>query len=180
MADTAAQRIAKEMMSRFPIKAPVVSDKSVAGDTPYQVGIPEFKISLNKTAPDDQIGRYDALIHVTTKVATSGFNGGSYSKYMDDKGNVVFAMMGDRYGVSGTAIPGPDDVTKPESKILPLAILTAVYSVEVIPVRVEDDELDNLRRLVEQLSQGAKIVRDGLKDIGATVADIAAAIKAMK
>lgn len=178
--DTPSQELAKKMIARFPIIHPPVSDTNVGGGA-YDVGVKSYKISLNKVAPsDDQIGRYDAVIHMHCGEDASGFKGGVYYKLLDEKGNVVHAIMGDVYGMDGKLIPGaPSEEDKIKADFIPLDILSAVYSVDIVPVRMEDDVIENLRKTVDQFAKGADVVRDGLKKIGASVVEIAAAIKVL-
>jgi hypothetical protein len=174
-----SKKIADDMLKRFPIKVSPVADVRVTSDHSYWVGIPSFQASLNKAAPPAEIGRYDAQIHVESKEALAGFQGGSYYTFHDEKGNVVYAMMGDIYGVNGTAVPGaPSDVTKHEAKIIPLEILTATHSIKCIPTRLEGPALDNIKKTVGDFAKGIDAVKDDLKKIGAAIVEIAAAIKA--
>lgn len=174
-----SQRIAQEMIARFPIDAPAVPYTGTTDGHSFDVGIPFFRVSLNKAAPEDQIGRYDSQVNVKTNEALAGFQGGAYYRFMDERGNVVYAMMGDIYGVNGTLVPGaPSEVQKQENKNIPLHILTAVHSVQAIPVRLEGPALDNIKRLVAELASGAEAIKDDLKKLGANLAEIAAAIKA--
>ena len=180
MAETPSEKIAKEMLARFPITHPNVPYTNVTeGAKPFDVAVDNFKISLNKTAPDAEIGRYDATIKVHTGSDTEGFQGGAWFRFLDDKGNVVFAMLGDIYGVNGKLIPGqPNRVEKQESKFIPVDILTAVHKIEIFPVRLEGQALDNLKKTISELEKGAEAIRDGIKTIGASVVEIIAAIKA--
>lgn len=176
--ETPSQIIAREMLARFPIVAKPVEDTRVTGNASFWVGIPEMKVSLNKAAPETEIGRYDARVHIESKDAGDGFTGGAYYRFLDENGNVVYAMMGDGYGVNGTAVPGaPSDRTENEAKIIPLDILTAVHAVEAIPDRMEGDTLDRLKETINKIVEGSKAIGEGLKEIGATVGEVAASIR---
>ena len=178
--DTPSQEIAKKMIARFPIIHAPVPDANVGGGS-YDVGVKDFKISLNKAAAsDDQIGRYDAIIHLHNGEDWTGFQGGAYYKFLDEQGNVVFAMMGDVYGVNGKLIPGsPSTVDKIENKFIPLDILSGIFSVDIVPVRMEDSMVNNIKKTVDDFAKGAEVVKDGIQKIGATVSEIAAAIKSL-
>ncbi len=67
---------------------------------------------------------------------------------------------------------------KIEVRIIPLDVLTAVYSVDITPERTEGPAWENLQKTIAELAKGAEVVRDGSKKIGATIGEIAATIKA--
>jgi len=178
-AETQSQKAAKEMVLRFPIVAPPVPDTNVGGGS-YYVGVKQFRISLNKLAFEAEMGRYDAVVHLRCGEDWTGFRGGACYKFLDDKGNVVYAMAGDTYEMSGKQILGAaSEADKIETKIIPLDVLTAIYSVEIIPVRTEGPAWEQHRKIVGDLEKEAEIVRDELRKIGVTGGEIAAAIKAL-
>lgn len=173
-----AKEIADGMKARFPVSGAAVKDTQVDSNQSYWVGIPDVKVSLNVTAPDNQIGRYDATVRVRTEVALSGFEGCALLTFMDEKGNNVYAVMTDPHGVNGTAIPGSQsDRTDTSSGFIAIEVLTAVAAVKAEPRRCEGPALDTLKATIAELVKGAEVVKDGLQKMGASVAAIIAVLK---
>lgn len=182
MADTPSQKIAKAMIARFPISHANVPYTNVTGGAhPFDVGVENIKISINKTAPDNELGRLDTTVRLHTGSNLSGFKGGAYYRLLDDKGNVVWALLGKLDTVDGKLNPGgkPNRVDIQETEFIPIDVLTSVYSIEIFPSRVEDDELQKLKDAIAKFCEGATTVRDGLKKAGASIAEIIATIKAL-
>lgn len=177
---TPSEAIAKEMLARFPLIAPPFDYVNVTdGAEPFDVALDDCKLSLNKIATEAEMGRLDATVKLHSGKEFEGFQGGVYHRFMDDKGNVVFAMLGHIKGVNGRSVPGQDNrITVIDPQFVPLDVLSAIYAFETKPIRAEGPALDNLKRTIDELAKGAEAIADGVKKIGASVAEIAAAIKA--
>ena len=181
---TSNEEIAAGILQRFPITGSLPEQRIDSGHS-FWVGVPEvngnpgFRLSLNKTAPPDEMGRFDAGVSVVTKEALAGFRGCLEIRLMDDRGNVVYAVMTSPQGVNGTAVPGaPSEDYHTDTGYIPLVVLAATAQVELLARRGEGPALDDLQRTVSEIQAGVGILKDGIEKIGADIATIAAIIQA--
>jgi hypothetical protein len=70
-----AKQIAEAIIQRFPVSIPSLSDQRIENSRSFWVGVQDGKISLNRVAPENQMGRLDATIRTRSEEATAGFIG---------------------------------------------------------------------------------------------------------
>jgi hypothetical protein len=178
-AEPASEKVAIEMARRLPVVMTPLPDQRIESGRSLWVGVPDARISFNKTAPREKMGNFYATVRTRTEEALMGFIGCVEFRLLDKDGNVIYALLTPQYGVNATGLRWVAAADRRDTfdAIIPFEVLTAVAKIEPHARRCEDPAYERAKKTVEDLQKGVEVVKDGLKKIGASTAEIAAIVR---
>ena len=173
---TSVKEIAEGMKHRFPMLIPELKDTKVSSQS-YWVGVSEAQLSLNPDAPEEAVCQLSAVVAVRSEVVVSGFAGAAYYDFKDERGNIIYALLGDGMGVNGTGVFGKDSRKEKQVKNVPIEVAAKTYSVSAFPCRVDEPGFDDIKHRVDEFAKTLEGMKESLKSIGASAKEIIGALK---